>query len=317
LVWWVGCGGEFAEQKSSTQLLEPTTLSPMSSALISVIIPTCNRPEGALRAVESVVGQQLGQQVNQQGNNAIEIIVVDDGRTLADQAGELLQKYIASGQIQYIVNDGEHGAAFARNLGVSKAQGQYITFLDDDDCYLPGRLQNMLAKMQEDKHVFISSTRFHEYFDFDIVKPWPGQLSGEITLQDIKWINDIDIGILVRRQDFVDLGGYDTSFYNLEDWDFLLRLLQKGNGFKLSRQDYAENVNPNRLRQSDKGYIGYEQIAQKHRNTFDPHWYATMLAISAQGKGELSFAKALASCQEHGVLSPLKMYLRNRFSLRK
>lgn len=289
----------------------------MHQPLISVIIPTCNRPAGALRAVESVVGQQLDQQLGQQDNHTIEIIVVDDGRTLADQAGEALKKYIASGQIQYVVNTGEHGAAFARNLGVSKAQGQYITFLDDDDCYLPGRLQNMLAKMLEGQHVFISSTRFHEYFDFDIVKPWPGQLSGEITLNDIKWINDIDIGILVRRQDFLDLGGYDTSFYNLEDWDFLLRLLQKGNGFKLSRQDYAENVNPNRPRQSDKGYIGYEQIAQKHRNTFDRHWYATMLAISAQGKGELSLAKALASCQEHGVLSPLKMYLRNRFSLRK
>ena len=87
----------------------------MDKPLISVIIPTCNRAEGALRAVESVVGQQLDQQANQQGNNAIETIVVDDGRTLADQAGEVLQKYIASGQIQYIVNDGEHGAAFARN----------------------------------------------------------------------------------------------------------------------------------------------------------------------------------------------------------
>ena len=285
----------------------------MSLPIISVIIPTCSRPEGVLRAVESVVGQQLGRH----SDEALEIIVVDDGRTLADQAGEVLQKYIASEQIQYIINTGEHGAAYARNKGVSKAQGQYITFLDDDDCYLPGRLHNMLTKMLEGKYVFISSTRFHEYFDFETIKHWPGQLSGEITLNDIKWINDIDIGILVRRQDFLDLGGYDTSFYNLEDWDFLLRLLQKGTGFKLSRQDYAENVNPNRPRQSDKGYIGYAQIAQKHRHTFGTHWYATMLAISAQGKGGLSLAQALASCQEHRVLSPLKMYLRNRFSLGK
>lgn len=284
----------------------------LHAPIISVIIPTCNRPSGALRAVESAIGQQLAQI-----NAAIEIIVVDDGKTLADQAGLALHQYIASGQIQYILNEGEHGAAFARNLGVTKSQGQYITFLDDDDCYLPGRLQNMLAKMQEGKHVFISSTRFHEYFDFEIIKPWPGQRTGEITLNDIKWINDIDIGILVRRQDFIDLEGYDTSFYNLEDWDFLLRLLQKGNGFKLARQDYAENVNPDRPRQSDKGYIGYRQIAQKHRATFDTHWYATMLAISDQTKGELSLKTALAYCQEHRVLSPLTMYLRKRFTARK
>ena len=285
----------------------------MDKPLISVIIPTCNRATGALRAVESVIGQQLAQDQL----DTIEIIVIDDGRSLADQAGATLQRYINSGQIQYCINEGTHGAAHARNLGVSKARGQYITFLDDDDCYLPGRLQSMLSKMQEGKHIFISSTRFHEYDDFQTIKPWPGQLCGEITLNDIKWINDIDIGILVRRQDFIDLGGYDTSFYNLEDWDFLLRLLQKGNGYKLARQDYAENVNPNRPRQSDKGYIGYEQIAQKHRQTFDTHWYATMLAISAQGKGELNLKNALASCQEHRVLSPLKMYLRKRFSLRK
>lgn len=284
----------------------------MHAPIISVIIPTCNRPSGALRAVESVIGQQLASK-----DTAIEIIVVDDGKTLADQAGLALHQYIASGQIQYILNEGEHGAAFARNLGVSKSQGQYITFLDDDDCYLPGRLQNMLAKMQEGKHVFISSTRFHEYFDFEIIKPWPGQRTGEITLNDIKWINDIDIGILVRRQDFIDLKGYDTSFYNLEDWDFLLRLLQKGNGFKLARQDYAENVNPDRPRQSDKGYIGYRQIAQKHRATFDTHWFATMLAIADQTKGDLNFKTALAYCQEHRVLSPLTMYLRKRFTARK
>ena len=272
------------------------------SPIVSVIIPTYQRKKGIVRAVESALAQKM--------TAHFEVIVIDDGTEEGHLAKPVLQRYIDAGQIQYIQNTGPHGAAFARNLGVSQAKGKYITFLDDDDCYLPGRLNNMLSTIEANNYVFVSATRFHEYFDFQVIKPLQGQLSGLISLNDIQWINDIDIGILLKRQDFLDLNGYDTAFNNLEDWDFLLRLLQKGNGFKLERQDYAENVDPDRSRNSDKGHLGYRQIAEKHHAIFGDRWYGTMLAISDQGKGLLNLQKALGYSFRYKTISPFTMYLR-------
>lgn len=268
---------------------------------ISVIIPTCNRPEGVLRAVDSVLGQSF--------DGKLEIIVVDDNPY--GSARPTLENLIQKGQIQYIINPNEHGAAHARNLGVKIARGTYITFLDDDDVYLPGRLNNMYQVMKTDRYILVSSTRFHEFFDFRKIRPLPGQLSGEFTAQDIQYKNDIDIGFMVKRSVFDHLQGFDVNFFNLEDWDFLLRLLQLGKGYKIDRQDYAENVDPNRIRQSNSGFIGINQIAHKHRELFGDKWYAKMLALSSQSEQTLNFLKAFSYSYQYKTIAPLKLYLRN------
>ena len=278
----------------------------MSAIIISIVIPTCNRQLGALRAVESALGQKL--------DGAFEILVIDDGISEQSLAHKTLQKYIHNGQIKYLQNKGPHGAAFARNFGVAHAQGKYITFLDDDDCYLPGRIQNMLNTMITEKYVFVSSTRFHESFDFRQIKNWPNQLSGIITLYDIQFINDIDIGFIVKREDFLKLGGFDTNFYNLEDWDFLIRILQLGDGFKLDRQDYAENVNPDRARNSDNGHISYRQLADKHRSIFGGRWYGIMLAIADQTQGIFTLQKALRYAARFHTMTPINIYLKKLFN---
>lgn len=272
-----------------------------ASPTISIIIPTCNRPEGALRSVQSVLGQFF--------DGSLEVIVVDDSPT--PTAHLALEKLIQSGQIQYVVNQKEHGAAHARNLGVQHARGTFITFLDDDDVYLPGRLNSMYQVMKTNEYILVSSTRFHEFFDFRTIRPLLGQISGEFSVQDIQYKNDIDIGFMVKREDFERLQGFDVNFYNLEDWDFLIRLLQLGNGYKINRLDYAENVNPDRARQSNNGYIGINQIAQKHRAFFGDQWYAKMLSLSAQSELTLHLSKAISYSYEYKTLAPLKLYLRN------
>ncbi|MBU3584109.1 glycosyltransferase family 2 protein [Polynucleobacter sp. 15G-AUS-farblos] len=268
---------------------------------ISIIIPTCNRPEGAFRSVQSVLSQSF--------DGVLEVIVVDDSPTAT--ARTALENLIQSGQIQYVVNQKVHGAAHARNLGVKHSRGTYVTFLDDDDIYLPGRLNSMYQVMKTNQYILVSSTRFHEFFDFRTIRPLPGQISGEFSVQDIQYKNDIDIGFMVKRADFDRLQGFDVKFFNLEDWDFLIRLLQLGKGYKINRQDYAENVNPDRERQSNNGYIGISQIAEKHRAFFGDQWYAKMLSLSAQSELTLHLSKVLSYSCQYKTLAPLKLYLRN------
>lgn len=111
--------------------------------MVSVIIPTYKRPVSFLsRAVESVISQTF---------TNIEVIVVDDSpesfsgrKTIKDYMNS-----IKTDRIIYIQNENNLGGSLARNRGIEKAKGSYITFLDDDDEYLPEKISNQVTFMEE------------------------------------------------------------------------------------------------------------------------------------------------------------------------
>ena len=103
--------------------------------LVSVIIPTFNRQNLILRAVDSI---------NSQSYKNIEIIVIDDGST--DDTQKVLSEYIKSGIVKYIYQKNAKQAA-ARNNGILHCKGDYIAFLDSDDIWLPKKLEKQVARM--------------------------------------------------------------------------------------------------------------------------------------------------------------------------
>jgi glycosyltransferase involved in cell wall biosynthesis len=107
--------------------------------MISVVIPTRNRPETLLRAVRSVLAQTL---------NDFEIIVVVDGR---DQASIHALSSISDPRLRYIELPVSGGGNAARNVGTSTARGEWIAFLDDDDEWLPEKLERQARLAAEYK----------------------------------------------------------------------------------------------------------------------------------------------------------------------
>lgn len=102
--------------------------------LVSVVIPTYNRTQQTIAAIESVVAQTYPH---------FEIIVVDDGST--DGSGEVIQRFIGqrtngSHRILFL-RQFNQGASIARNAGIARAQGDYIAFLDSDDVWVPEKLE--------------------------------------------------------------------------------------------------------------------------------------------------------------------------------
>ena len=178
--------------------------------LISVIIPTYNRIHFIKKAVKSVLMQDA------EGFN-IEVIIVNDGDISDSTILNEMFKYNLN--IRIFNNDGE-GVASARNYGVSKALGEYVTFLDDDDIYLPGRLQSFFENIN-DEYILLSSGRIEEIGDFEVINII-NQKFGKITLDDIKYENSIDIGFMIRREIFLELDGFDVTLSKLEDWDFII-----------------------------------------------------------------------------------------------
>jgi glycosyltransferase involved in cell wall biosynthesis len=117
------------------------------SALVSVVIPTRNRPELVLRAVASVAGQTY---------RNLEIIVVIDG---PDSQTEAALRAIADSRLRVLALPESLGGSDARNAGVAAADGKWIAFLDDDDEWLPEKLDRQLkhSAARPDRPVFIAS----------------------------------------------------------------------------------------------------------------------------------------------------------------
>ena len=95
---------------------------------VSVVIPTCDRPQLATRAVHSVLGQTHGD---------LEVVVVVDG---PDDATQAALAAIPDARLRVIVLPTRGKAPNARNVGAREAAGRWTAFLDDDDEWLPGKL---------------------------------------------------------------------------------------------------------------------------------------------------------------------------------
>lgn len=273
---------------------------------LSIIIPTCNRHDSLTRAIDSVLYQGL---------DKIEIVIVNDGdNEIPKTITDLYSSYLF---ILFINNSSDRGAANARNFGVENSHGLYISFLDDDDVYLPGRLINMMAVMVNENYVFVSSGRFYEVGDFVEIQNAPCQYKGEISLEDIKYGNDIDIGFMISRINFRSLGGFDPAYTNLEDWDFVIRMLRKGNGYKLGRLDYAVNINPNRTRVSTNDFIGHREIAEKYMTEFGMKWYLFTKAMADRLENKLTFGKAVSYTLLSRSKLPLILYIKYKLQFIK
>jgi glycosyltransferase involved in cell wall biosynthesis len=112
-------------------------------ALVTVIIPSYNRFPSLLRAIASIQAQTWSE---------VEIIVVNDGstdRTYYDHAWSTMPRVTV---VHLDVNTrqrfGYACAAYVRNQGIDRARGAYVAFCDDDDIWLPHKLERQMAAMQ-------------------------------------------------------------------------------------------------------------------------------------------------------------------------
>lgn len=102
--------------------------------MITVITPTYNRAEYLSNAIDSVLVQTF---------KDFELIVVDDNKSESDarKATEAVIARYKDPRFRYIKNPHNMGGAASRNVGIFEAKGDYIAFLDDDDMYMPNRLE--------------------------------------------------------------------------------------------------------------------------------------------------------------------------------
>lgn len=108
--------------------------------LVTVIITTYRRDECLRYAVASAWKQTY---------ENIEIIVVDDNADTVwnRRVEKIIREFSSNKNVIYIKNEENKGSAASRNIGIQYAKGEYITFLDDDDLYMPDKVKNQLVSM--------------------------------------------------------------------------------------------------------------------------------------------------------------------------
>lgn len=173
--------------------------------LVSIIIATYRRESSLERALFSLLNQTY---------KYIELIVVDDNaeqvwnKKVEKIIEKLKQKTNCS--IKYIKNKDNQGSAKTRNIGIRRAKGDYITFLDDDDMYLPNKVKNQLEFMIE-KNSDFSLTDLHLYSDKEKL----------IEIRNRKYIEKYEKEDLMRYHLMYHLTGTDAMMFKK---DYLVRI---------------------------------------------------------------------------------------------
>lgn len=188
--------------------------------LVSVIVPTYNRPEMLSGCLESILGQTYPN---------IEIIVVNDGGVDVRKIVDSLNR---QGKITPLAHSANRGMAAARNTGIAAARGKYLAYLDDDDSFLPRHIE-ILAGFLETSDFRVAYTdayRVHRKTirGKDTVKkrdvPYSIDFDGDRLLIQ----NYIPTLCVMHEKSCLDAaGGFDEELRVLEDWDLWIRMSRR------------------------------------------------------------------------------------------
>jgi glycosyltransferase involved in cell wall biosynthesis len=184
---------------------------------ISVIIPTYNRANYILKAIDSALNQSF---------NDLDVIAVDDGST--DNTKDIIFPYL--NKIKYIQKANE-GAASARNTGIENASGEWIAFLDSDDFWEPDHLEKVIERQEQNQQADLVYTgkRWVDRSGLPIKNPpIQNDFPEGWIFRDLFRHNYISSCscVLAKRSLLVKLGGFNLMpvFRISEDYDLWLRI---------------------------------------------------------------------------------------------
>jgi glycosyltransferase involved in cell wall biosynthesis len=192
--------------------------------LVSVIIPSLNRPQLVSQAVKSALAQTM---------ELIEVIVVIDG---PDQATVDALKLIADSRLIVKELPTNIGPAGARNMGIKTATGTWIAFLDDDDEWLPLKLERQLEVAHRSVHgsPIVSSRFIAHTSNGDFI--WPTRLpTANASIPEYLFIREslflgeafIVTPTILAKKALLEKIPFSQNLPRHEDLDWLVRASQE------------------------------------------------------------------------------------------
>lgn len=198
--------------------------------MVSVVLPVFNacrtRPEYLAEAIGSVASQSYAN---------LELIIVDDGST--DGTSELCRSHIARIESLPVTlaRQANGGQSSARNTGVALARGEWVSFIDQDDVFLPDKLERVVALLDDSVDLVYTDADTVDSNGAPLLRgihrrhgcgaPHPKRCVDEILFKDIYIMPGL---MTIRRSRLIAVGGYDDALSGYEDDDLFLRLFAPG-----------------------------------------------------------------------------------------
>lgn len=187
--------------------------------MISVVIPCYNSGKFVSRAIRSVLDQTW---------RDWELILVNNASTDNTQAVLEAIKLSHPDKIK-VLFEAKRGAPAARNCGLRVAKGEWVQFLDADDELLPEKLEGQYKVAQsKDPVVVVSPCRIREVKQDQIVENTRPVCQKDVWQALIASQLGITSANLWRRQDLLEVGGWDEDLVASQEYDLLFRLLKMG-----------------------------------------------------------------------------------------
>ena len=183
----------------------------MTNPLVSVIIPTFNRADSVLLAVESVLSQNY---------NPLELVVVDDGSTDATAS------QLAPLRRVKLLKQPNQGVSAARNAGILATTGPLIAFLDSDDQWLSGKVQAQVDFFNKTPNAVLVQTQEQWIRNGRRVNPGVKHLkkAGDIFMDSLKLCLISPSAVMLKRSLLDEVGLFDEKLLAAEDYDLWLRI---------------------------------------------------------------------------------------------
>ncbi len=184
--------------------------------LVSVIVPTSNRPGMLSRALASILSQTY---------RNLEAIVVNDA---CEDVSDMIDSCRDS-RVVYIRHEHNRGRSAARNTGLKAARGIYIAYLDDDDIFYPDHVETLAGFLEKngekvaytDAYQAVQTPIADAYVTVGKNVPFSADFDRRQLLVD----NYIPINTIMHRKELLDETGlFDEEMETHEDWDLLIRL---------------------------------------------------------------------------------------------
>lgn len=227
----------------------------MSKPLVSVVIPNYNYARYLNGAIDCALTQS---------HENVEVIVVDDGS--ADNSRSIIEGY---GDKIKAIFQSNAGVSAARNNGAKLAAGEYIAFLDADDIWFAEKLEKQVGLFELEKNLGLVHVGVEEFDDEgNTLKIRLDGMSGDVSHELLLFERSVVLGggsgMMIPRDVFEQVGGFDLNLLTSADWDLFYRVSTKHKiGFVpevlLKYRIHGSNMHGNINRMEDEMLYGFEK----------------------------------------------------------
>lgn len=261
-----------------------------ANELVSVIIPCYNSEKTIIKAINSVLNQTY---------QSFEIVIIDDGSN--DTTKYIINDYFKQEQrLKYFYIKNSGGPSRPSNFGVHQSNGVLLAFLDHDDEWLESKLEEQIKILNKENLDFVSCFSYFvdksKNIKMKVVIPDSNDYKKLILKKN--FILSLS-SLLIKKEVFLKIGGFDEKLKGFQDWDLYIQLFNNDYKFNFI-DDYLYKT----FKQKDSLSLQFSRdkflkeidiIFKKNKNLYADKYlksiYFRSLGVTCQSFGDYSLAK--------------------------